>query len=54
MDQNVFNIAIGIAGALGGWWNRQPAGRLPARPEDRTNPRVVSTGLHDAKFAHRE
>ena len=20
MDQNVFNIAIGIAGALGGWW----------------------------------
>lgn len=20
MDQNVFNIAIGVAGALGGWW----------------------------------
>ena len=20
MDQNIFNIAIGIAGALGGWW----------------------------------
>jgi len=20
MDQNVFNIVIGIAGALGGWW----------------------------------
>lgn len=20
MDQNVFNIAVGIAGALGGWW----------------------------------
>ena len=20
MDQNMFNIAVGIAGALGGWW----------------------------------
>ena len=20
MDQNVFNIVIGVAGALGGWW----------------------------------
>lgn len=20
MDQNVFNLAVGIAGALGGWW----------------------------------
>jgi hypothetical protein len=20
MDQNIFNIAVGVAGALGGWW----------------------------------